>query len=187
MRQQHDAVPQNRVFGFQRRRIKPDEKRERRETRQNYRRNCEAHQDRDRGLPERQSRPEDLRQHSIDRAVAEACEKNHQRKFYCRIQGLQRTAPQPKGRAIKTSADQNDQTKLRHRFKTRSRHRLSNAISITSQEKLESPDHGCVLAISSRHRNTASTVSRSVDVPAVRPTMPMLSNHSERSSSGRST
>src|SRR6185503_1574372 len=187
MGQQHGAVPQNCAFGFQRWRIKPHKKRERCETRKNYRRNGEAHQDRDRRLPEGQSRSENLRQHSIDRAVAEACEKNYERKFDCGVERLQWTSPQSKGRAIKTSADQNDQRELRDRFQTRSRHRLSNTISIASQEKFESPDHGCVLAISSRRRNTASTVSRSVDVPAVKPTTRMLSNDSERSSSGRST
>src|SRR5580765_7215876 len=186
MRHQHDAVPQNCAFGVQRRRIKPHKKRERRETRQNYRRNCEAHQDCDRCLPEGLSRSENLRKHSIDRAVAKACEKNHERKFYCGVERLQWTSPQSERGTIEASADQDDQRKLRDRFETRSRHRLSHPIRIASQENLESPNHGLVLAISSRHRNTASTVSRSVDVPAVKPTTLIPSNHSERSSSGRS-
>src|SRR5206468_865927 len=70
VRHQHNAVPKNRVLGFQRRRINPDKQRERRKTGENGRRNCEAHHDRDRRLLERESRSENLREHPIDRAVA---------------------------------------------------------------------------------------------------------------------
>ena len=69
-------------------------------------------------------------------------------------------------------------------LKIRSRQRLGNASRIALQENLESRNHGLFIAISLRRLCASWMVSPKVDVPAVRPTVSISSNHSERSSSG---
>src|ERR1043166_8335980 len=50
MREQHDAVAENRVFRCQRRRVRPNEECNRRETSEDCRGNRKTHHDRKRGL-----------------------------------------------------------------------------------------------------------------------------------------
>ena len=70
MGEKHHAVADDRVCRFKRRRMVEDEKRDRAESSENHGGNSETHQYCERGLFERKARPENLRKHSVHRAIA---------------------------------------------------------------------------------------------------------------------
>src|SRR5882724_11797495 len=72
MREQHDAVPNNRALGGERRRVIPDEERDRAEAGQNDRCDRETHQNREGCLFEGKTGTKQLREHSVDDRVAAA-------------------------------------------------------------------------------------------------------------------
>ena len=76
MRQQHHTVAEDRVCRSKRRRIVENEERDWAERAENHGCNRETHQNCERGLPEGKAGTKKLRKHSVDRAVADASQKN---------------------------------------------------------------------------------------------------------------
>jgi len=76
MRQQHHTVAEDRACRSKRRRIVENEERDRAERAENHRCNRETHQNCERGLPEGKAGSKKLRKHAVDRAVADASQKN---------------------------------------------------------------------------------------------------------------